>query len=188
MNEPRPVGRPPKITRPTNFMEETPMSIETTPANDGKSRGLREAAIRAEELRTRMRTDKIAPDMYDEFYISPTIIPEGWDYNWKRKTVAGAEDKEHAIEMAQAGWEPVDSSRHPEMMPAGHRGPIERKGMILMERPSEISDMAKDRELATARQAVRDKEQAIGISRPGQFETTQKKVGKSYGPISIPTA
>jgi len=188
MNEPRPVGRPPKNPRPMNLMEESTMTYETASPVDGKSRGLREAAIRAEELRNRMRDDKQAPNMYDEFYISPTIIPEGWDYNWKRKTVAGAEDKEHSIEMAQAGWEAVDATRHPEMMPAGYRGPIERKGMILMERPSEISNIAKDRELATARQAVRDKEQAIGINRPGQFEATQKKVNKSYGPINIPTA
>jgi len=188
MNEPRPVGRPPKNLKPMNPLEETDMTTDFTPAQEGQSRGLREATIRAEELRNRMRMDKLAPDMYDEFYISPTIIPEGWDYNWKRKTVAGAEDKEHGIEMAQSGWDPVDAARHPEMMPAGYRGCIERKGMILMERPKEISDMAKDRELSTARQAVRDKEQAIGINRPGQFEATSKKVSKSYGPIKIPTA
>jgi hypothetical protein len=188
MNNPKYNQGMQKPSRPLPELDQIEMNTAPNTPAEGKSRGLREAAIRAEELRTRMRNNTQAPDMYDEFYISPTIIPEGWDYNWKRKTVVGAEDKEHAIEMAQAGWEAVDASRHPEMMPAGYRGPIERKGMVLMERPSEISNMAKERELATARQAVRDKEQAIGISRPGQFEATQRKVSKSYGPINIPTS
>ena len=153
-----------------------------------KARGIREAALRSEEIRNRIRTtgsDDIG-DMYDDFFISPTVIPDGWDYNWKRKVVAGYEDKEHTIEMLQAGWEPVDASRHPEMMPAGYKGAIERKGMVLMERPKEISDMAKQRELATARKAVSDKEQALGLSRAGEFERGRKSVSKSYSPVEIP--
>jgi hypothetical protein len=166
--------------------EEAEMTTETH--EPAKARGIREAALRAEEIRNRIRntgSDDIG-DMYDEFYISPTVIPDGWDYNWKRKVVAGYEDKEHTIEMLQAGWEPVDASRHPEMMPAGYKGAIERKGMVLMERPKEISDLAKQRELATAKKAVSDKEQALGLSRSGEFERGRKSVSKSYAPVEIP--
>jgi hypothetical protein len=88
--------------------------------------------------------------------------------------------------MYKVGWEPVPSKRHPEMMPIGYNGAIERKGMMLMERPSEISDMAKDRELSMARQAVSDKEQAIGIARGSAYEQGRKTVGKSYGPMAVP--
>jgi Kef-type K+ transport system membrane component KefB len=37
------------------------------------------------------------------------------------------------------GWETVDAKRHPEMMPKGYVGSIEREGMLLCERPLEIT-------------------------------------------------
>jgi hypothetical protein len=160
------------------------LSVDAAPV----TRGFREAALRAEELRNRMRDQSgfETGDMYDEFYINPSVIPDGWDYNWKLKSVYGMEDKDHVREMYKVGWEPVPSKRHPEMMPIGYNGAIERKGMMLMERPSEISDMAKDRELSMARQAVSDKEQAIGIARGSAYEQGRKTVGKSYGPMAVP--
>ena len=153
-------------------------------------RGLREAALRAEELRAKMRDDQYDTQMYDEFYIDPRIIPEGWDYNWKREFVAGQSEDDHLTEMRVAGWEPVDSRRHPTMMPPGYTGPIRKKGMLLMERPTEISNMAKDRELATAREVVAAKEKALGMSPGGTFERDRAKTGvrKTYSPLTIPSA
>lgn len=151
-----------------------------------KSRGLREAALRAEELRQRLRINDPDRQLHDDFYIDPATIPEGWDYNWKRKSTAGQIDEEYQVELAQDGWEPVDSSRHPELMPKGYKGAIERKGMILMERPSEISDMARQRDISIAKQVVADQNQALGLAKPGTFDTDRKTVRKSYAPMSIP--
>jgi hypothetical protein len=152
------------------------------------TRGLREAAIRAEELRARMNDDSMDPSMYDEFYIDPRKVPEGWDYNWKRESIAGMTDEQHMIEMRSGGWEPVDTRRHPDMMPIGHTGAIRKKGMILMERPKEITDMAKERELYTARELVNQKEKALGIAPAGTFERDRKQTGirKSYEPMQVP--
>lgn len=152
------------------------------------SRGLREAAIRAEELRDQMRNDNMDSSMYDEFYIDPRKIPEGWDYNWKRESIAGMTDQEHMIEMRGVGWEPVDAARHPEMMAIGYNGPVRRKGMILMERPSEITRIAMDRELATAREVVASKERALGLTPSGTFERDSRRTGinKSYEPMAVP--
>lgn len=153
-----------------------------------KARGIREASLRAEEIRNRMRSAENGNDFHDDFFIDPRDIPDGWDYNWKRYTTGGMPDPAYEVELAQAGWEPVDTSRHPHMMPIGHKGPIERKGMILMERPKEISDIAKQREFANAREAVISKERALGITPSGQFERDSKLTGvrKSYGPMEIP--
>jgi hypothetical protein len=158
--------------------------VETSPV----SRGLREAAIRAEELRNKMRNDQYDSQMYDEFYIDPRVIPEGWDYNWKREFVAGQSEDDHLIEMRVAGWEPVDAKRHPDMMPVGYSGPVRKKGMILMERPLEITRMAQDREAATAREVVVAKEKALGMAPAGTFERDRAKTGvrKSYQPMNIP--
>ena len=152
------------------------------------SRGLREAALRAEEIRNKLRGEQYDSQMYDEFYIDPRIIPEGWDYNWKRESIAGQIDDDHLVEMCMAGWEPVDVKRHPHMMPVGYTGPIRKKGMILMERPMEITNMAQDRELSTAREAVIAKERALGLSPAGTFERDRAKSGvkKSYQPINVP--
>jgi len=158
--------------------------VETAPV----TRGLREAAIRAEELRNKMRGEQFDSQVYDEFYIDPRVIPEGWDYNWKRESIAGQIDDDHLIEMRMAGWEPVDSKRHPEMMPIGYTGPIRKKGMILMERPLEITRMAQEREVSTAREVVAAKEKALGMAPAGTFERDRSKTGvrKSYQPMNIP--
>ena len=158
--------------------------VQTAPV----TRGLREAALRAEELRTKMRNEQYDTQMYDEFYIDPRIIPEGWDYNWKREFVAGQPEDDHLIEMRMAGWEAVDAKRHPEMMPIGYSGPIRKKGMLLMERPMEITRMAQEREVSTAKEVVAAKERALGLAPAGTFERDRSKTGvkKSYQPMNIP--
>lgn len=148
------------------------------------------AARRAAELRDHRNGDM--EDGIDEFYIDPSDIPEGWSYEWKRRTVLGAEDPAYQVALARAGWEPVPTSRHPSYMPMGGDYPfIERKGMILMERPMEITDDARDAELRKARMQVRQKEAQLNSAEGGQFERTNKdqslvKVRKSYESIPIP--
>jgi hypothetical protein len=100
----------------------------------------------------------------------------------------GMKDGSYEVELAQTGWEPVDSSRHPSMMPANHKGPIIREGMILMERPAEISNRAKFLELQEARRVVNEKERALGMAPNGTFERDQRRqvVKKEYIPMEIP--
>lgn len=148
------------------------------------------AARRAAELRDHHNGDM--EDGVDEFYIDPSDIPEGWSYEWKRRTVLGAEDPAYQVALARAGWEPVPTSRHPSYMPMGGDYPfIERKGMILMERPLEITEDARGAELRKARMQVRQKEAQLNSAEGGQFERTNKdqslvKVKKSYEAIPIP--
>ena len=128
----------------------------------------------------------------DEFYIDPSDIPDGWSYEWKRRTVLGAEDPAYQVALARSGWEPVPTSRHPSYMPMGGDYPfIERKGMILMERPLEITQDARDNELRKARAQVRQKEAQLNSAESGHFERSNKdqslvKVRKSYESIPIP--
>lgn len=189
MNDAKKPVRQAQFIRPDVENEEqmettTPIKTKTASA----SRGIREANLRAEEIRNRMRENEESANLYDEFYIDPRMIPEGWDYNWKRQEIAGQPDPAYEVELLQAGWEPVPSERHPSMVPPGHKGPITKKGMILMERPSEISNLAKQRELSTAREAVAAKERALGMSSSGQFERDPSKTGvrKSFEPMNIP--
>lgn len=104
----------------------------------------------------------------DEFF-APRA-PDGWTYEWKRKMVANQEDFTHQNAMARTGWEPVPVSRHREMMQPGATGAIERKGMILMERPTEIQNEYRRHWEKEARRAVSQKE--------GQLDTSKGLLGR----------
>ena len=98
---------------------------------------LRRAHERAAAVRA-LLGDAGLDDGTDEFYFDRSLIPPGWDYEWKMQSVLGKEDPAYQVALRRKGWEPVPASRHPDTMPAGEKGPnITRKGMMLMERPME---------------------------------------------------
>ena len=147
------------------------------------------AARRAAEIRNHLGS---MDEGTDDFYIDPQDVPEGWAYEWKRKTLLGQEDPAYQVQLARMGWEPVPASRHPAYMPDnGRHATIERKGMILMERPLELSEEARNLELRKARQQVRSKEEQLNAAPQGHFDRNNKnaslvKVGKSYEAIPVP--
>ena len=62
------------------------------------------------------------------------FAPDGWEYQWKTKTIKNWEWVDHQVELYQNGWTPVPADRHDgKVMPPGHVGPIEKGGLILME-------------------------------------------------------
>jgi hypothetical protein len=148
------------------------------------------AARRTAELRG--HDNDLGDDGTDEYYIELGIIPDGWSYEWKTRTILGAEDPAHQVALARKGWEVVPASRHPELMPMGYKGvEITRKGMVLMERPLEITNEARSTELRKARAQMRDKEAQLTNAKGGEFDRTNKgdplvKINKKYEAIPIP--
>lgn len=149
------------------------------------------AARRTAELRG--HDVDVGDDGTDEYYIELGIIPDGWSYEWKTRSVLGAEDPAHQVALARRGWEIVPASRHPELMPMGYKGvEITRKGMVLMERPLEITEEAKRKALLAARAQMRDKEaQLTKPTNAGEFDRMNKgdplvKISKKYEAIPIP--
>jgi hypothetical protein len=182
-------------------MPETPFRVDTPPTERPVMRPELRTAPREEDPRTRAARRAaelrdhggVGGEGTDEFYIDPAEIPDGWEYEWKRRTVLGQEDPAYQVAVARAGWEPVPASRHPSFMPLNSKQvTIERKGMILMERPKEISDEARQAEIRKARMQVRQKEQQLNSAPDGQFGRQKSdgtglvKVSKSYEPIPIP--
>jgi hypothetical protein len=149
------------------------------------------AAKRAAELRGHLGS---LDEGTDDFYIPAHYVPDGWSYEWKRKLTMGQEDPAYQVSIARKGWEPVPASRHPSMMPDGNKYQIiERKGMILMERPLEITEEAQRAERRRAQLQVRQKEEQLNAAPQGQFERNNKdaplaRVKKGYSPIAIPDA
>jgi hypothetical protein len=155
---------------------------EVDDENDPRAR----AAKRAAELREHLTT---FDDGVDKFSTPPA--PAGWTYEWKRRTVMGWEDPSYLSSLARLGWEPVQASRHPELMPKGYVGSIEREGQVLMERPQEITDEVKARDLRAARQQVQIKAGQLdpkgrgGLMDRADADATMK-VKKSYEAMPIP--
>jgi len=166
-------------------------SFDTAPRTDSAPREedpRARAARRAAELRDHGSLD----EGEDKFKFDLSIIPDGWSYEWKMLEVLGKQDPSYQVNLARKGWEAVPRSRHPEMMPDNYAGnTIVRDGMMLMERPKEITDEARAKENKAARDQVRGKEEQLGAAPVGHFERSNKGaplavVKKSYESIPIP--
>jgi hypothetical protein len=170
---------------PTPTPEPSPV-IEKFAEEDPRTR----AARRAAELMDHGVMD--ADGAEDKFYIDPKAIPDGWSYEYRRHTVLGKDDPSYQVMLAQKGWEPVPADRHPELMPMGFKGnTIEREGMILMERPKLITDMANDREYRKAREQMGAKEAQLSGAPAGTAPRDNKgdslvRIKKTYEPLAIP--
>jgi hypothetical protein len=139
------------------------------------------AARRAAELRAHGGLDR---ENRDKFEAPPA--PDGWEYEWRRIDVLGKPDPSYQVDLAQKGFELVDASRHPEMMPKGYTGPIVVDGLGLFERPKEISDEARTRAYRKATGQVRSMEMKNAGQRDDGFDNTYRgkpiaEVKRSYG-------
>lgn len=130
----------------------------------------------------------------DEFFVPSQMIPDMWTYEWKRHTIYNQEDPAYTVQLAREGWEVVPVDRcpsHRAMMPATWtKNTIERKGMVLMERPTDITEEMRSIELRRARQQVRVKEQQLSATPDGTMSRNDPrvapKINKGYSPVEIP--
>lgn len=97
----------------------------------------------------------------DKFHIDPADIPDGMSYQWIAITVAGAEQRNSIAQFQQNGWEAVPMSRYPGRYgPANHQGklnndPIVIDGLMLCERPIELTIEAREEEIGSAKELIR---------------------------------
>ena len=122
------------------------------------------------------------------------MIPDGWTYEWKRRFLVGQEDASHLVQLRREGWEPVPcdrDGRHRGYMPTNWDGnTIERKGMILMERPTEVIEEARRIQNKAAKDQVRAKEAQIAGTPDGTMTRdhamARPKINKSFEAVPIP--
>lgn len=102
-------------------------------------------------------------DDADPYYIDPAIVEPGWTYEWKRHATLNQEDRGYQAQLGQMGWSPVPAERHPGMfMPLDETGPIRRNGMILMERPTVLTEEARAEQHARAVNRLRQAKRLHG--------------------------
>lgn len=149
--------------------------------------GKEAARIRLEQRTRELREGGIdTSSARDRFWAPPP--PDGWDYQWKTRTIMGEEQSAYMVEVARNGWEAVPLSRHPDLMPAGWTGAtIEVEGLVLMERPKIFTDEARAEEQRMAREAVKTKEAQLRDGRPGDLGPREvHRFSKSRVAISVP--
>ena len=123
----------------------------------------------AEHEKPRTRTRQSAATIQSNpFDIPLDEIPPGSSYEWKRYSVSGQtadHDPFYLASMRRQGWEPVDPKRHPTWVPPGFDKPyIIRDGLILMERPIELTQEARDEVRKLSRQQMVEAEQRLGMA------------------------
>lgn len=99
----------------------------------------------------------------DPIGVDPSIIPDGFAYEWKTESVVGKPAISHMNELKENHWAPVPAERHPHMVanPDTERT-IRRDGLVLMERPLYLSEEAAAEEYDIAMGEVQKKEQQVG--------------------------
>lgn len=189
---PQTAGRRRRARRP----EETEETVIATTSRPDMRPPLRDDDPRAAAARRTAEIEGHLGNMNegtDEFFFSPDQVPDGWTYEWKRRTIMGQEDPAYQVALARTGWEPVPSRRHPEMMPINWKGDtIERKGMVLMQRPKAITERIEEMDRHRARNQIKAKEQQLNAAPPGTMENefsdarTRPVIKKSFEAIPIP--
>lgn len=93
---------------------------------------------------------------------------DGVSFEFKRHTVHGQEDPFYLGNMRQQGWEPVDATDVPEMVPEGMTGSVIIDGQMLMARPQELTDKARAEVAKLSSQQMADRARMLGIAPNGQ--------------------
>jgi hypothetical protein len=145
----------------------------------------------AKEQRTAQRGEQRLtrhPRSENRFHIDPAMIPDGSSYEWKRLSVFDKEDRQHQVHLARNHWVPVPAGRHPEL---SGEAPDSKKsividGLILMERPSYLTDEAHEEDQRNAFDQVGTQMQRLQQTEPGTFERDTPQVKRSVEPLVVP--
>lgn len=156
-------------------------------------RAAERGAQREQRDPNRMTRNRRRRDAPDAFKVAAATIPQGSSYEWKSIAVKGKPSDSHQVNLRENGWRPVPASRHPELLPDGYTGSaIIKDEMMLMERPSYLTDEAKQEDYDLAREQVLIKEQALSDTPSGTFTRAhpsaraQTGIRVTHEPMAIP--
>jgi hypothetical protein len=164
---------------------------DTDEARPGYIDHMERARQRISQLRAQYGDlDEEDSDVYlDRFYAES---PPGWTYEWKTHTVFNKTFPHYTTQLMRTGWAPVPANRHRELLYPEYDGEsIIIDGLMLMERPKELTDRRRLRERIKATDQVRNSEAKLVDAPPGTaprdaHRKTQPRVGSTVGPIGIP--
>lgn len=122
--------------------------------------------------RARVRTRNSSINHEDPYYVDLSKVPPDVSVEWKRLSNVGEENPFYIARMREQGWEPVNPQEHPDWVPVPpdyDKNVIIKGGQILMERPKALTDEARAENKVAAKQQVREAEQRLGMTQPGEM-------------------
>jgi hypothetical protein len=126
---------------------------------------LERARKRIAEIRALHGDDDNSEVYVDKWYAE---APPGWSYEWKTHSVFNKEYPQYHSSLLRGGWTPVPAARHRNLTYAGYSDEnIIIEGMILMERPKELTDRVRKREYLKAVDQVRQSEAKLADAPAG---------------------
>jgi hypothetical protein len=149
------------------------------------------------EARARARVAEIraihGDDDFSEVYVDKWFAeaPPGWTYNWKTHSVWNKEYPQYLSALQHTGWSPVPAHRVRHLLYPEYEGEnVILDGMILMERPRELTDRVIQREYRRAVDVVRSSERKLSDAPAGTaprtaFAETSPRVRGHVGPVEI---
>lgn len=164
-----------------------PRAEEET-ARPGEIDHLKRARERVAQIRARYGDDDEIAEVYlDRWYAE---APPGWTYEWKTHSVWNKEYPQYMNALLRTGWSSVPASRHRDLVHPGYNSDdaIIIEGMILMERPKELTDRQRRRDYLKALDIVRTSEMRLADAPPGtapraSHAMTMPRVGSHVGPV-----
>jgi hypothetical protein len=146
------------------------------------------ARARMAEIRAVHGDLTFSEDFVDKWYAPP---PDGWTYEWKTHSVWNKEYPQYISALQRTGWAPVPADRVRELLyPEYEAESTILDGMILMERPKELTDQVRQREYRRAVETVRSSERKLaeapaGTAPRNAHAETTPRVSGHVGPVSI---
>jgi hypothetical protein len=133
-------------------------------------------------------------DSFSDDYVDPWLAqaPPHWTYNWKTYSVWNREYPSYIAQCQRNFWQPVPASRHKDMLYPGYEGEnIIKDGLMLMERPTQLTRAFQVRDEKRARDQVFNSESKLREAPPGtaprdQHPRTLPRVAGHVGPVDIP--
>lgn len=141
-------GRPPRMAQPERTDQRAPQRNST----------LRQ---------TRTGRIQFSDNVYD---FDRSLLNPDMDYQWVTKAVLGKDDGRVRADFAKFqmnGWQPVDGSLLPQFGIAS--GAIEIGGLVLMQRPIEMSEEAREEDRMAARKQVAGQINSLEDTGPGHL-------------------
>lgn len=110
--------------------------------------------------------DAASDESPDKLRIDRSLIPEGMDLQWVTSEVFGQPDPQHRADFERRGWTPVhqedfNGQFNGMFMAKDAPGEITVHGLVLMARPIELSQKAKQADRRKAMEQVLIKEQSL---------------------------
>jgi hypothetical protein len=155
----------------TNENEESDMLDDSAPARRGRPPGRRNAVRESPRNGPRVYQGRDGEELtrtrksgLDPFDVPKHFPPQGWEYQWVAVASVGNKEIVRTMnhEMWQNGWRPVPAKRHDGyFLPKGEEGSIIVRDQMLMERPTDMCEEARNEDKRNAIQQMRDRDQSL---------------------------